>query len=100
MFHLASDEAIATKARILYLVSQEDYEDYIQECSNKPYKKPYAPNDKKKVFRTIIKENSKNFVEAIISQTYNNKLDFKTAMEYLGIKKMKYFQGIQKEIGL
>lgn len=100
MFHLASDEAIATKARILYLVSQEDYEDYIQECSNKSHKKPYAPNDKKKVFRTIIKENSKNFVEAIISQTYNNKLDFKTAMEYLGIKKMKYFQGIQKEIGL
>lgn len=58
------------------------------------------PQTIKKVFRTIIKENSKNFVEAIISQTYNNKLDFKTAMEYLGIKKMKYFQGMQKEIGL
>lgn len=99
-FNLASDEAIATKAINLKLVSQEQYEEYIEECKARPKKKPYSPNNDKKIFKSIIKENSKNFVEAIVAQTYNNKLDFKTAMDYLGIKEMKYFRGIQEEIGL
>ncbi|WP_297811969.1 ImmA/IrrE family metallo-endopeptidase [uncultured Helicobacter sp.] len=100
IFKLASDEAIATKAINLKLISQEQYEEYIEECKAKPKKKPYSPNNDKKVFKSIIKENSKNFVEAIVAQTYNNKLDFKTAMDYLGIKEIKYFRGIQEEIGL
>lgn len=95
-FNLASDEAIATKAINLKLVSQKQYEEYIEECKARPKKKPYSPNNDKKVFKSIIKENSKNFVEAIVAQTYNNKLDFKTAMGYLGIKEMKYFRGIQE----
>lgn len=99
-FYLASDEALATKAKALKLISQRIYEEYIEECNARPKKKPYSPNNKEKVFRDIIKENSKNFVEAIITQTYNNKLDFKTAMEYLGINEIKHLRGIQKEIGL
>lgn len=95
-FPLASDESIATKARVLKLISQEIYEEYIDECNARPKKKPYSPNNEEKVFKGIIKENSKNFVEAIIAQTYSNKLDFKTAMEYLGIKEMKHFKGMQE----
>ena len=97
-FYLASNEAIATKARALKFISQAEYEEYIKECNAKTPTKPYAPNDKKRFFRTIIKENSRNFVEAIIMQTYNNKIDFKTAMEYLGIEKIKYFKGIQEVV--
>lgn len=95
-FYLASDEALATKARALKLVSQKIYEEYIEECNARPKKKSYSSNNEEKVFKGIIKENSKNFVEAIIAQTYNNKLDFKIAMDYLGIKEMKYFKGMQK----
>lgn len=97
--NLASDEAIATKAINLKLISQKEYEEYMKEYEYKPPKKVFARNAQEKVFRGIIKENSKNFVEAIITQTYNNKLDFKTAMDYLGIKGMKYFRGMQKELG-
>lgn len=96
IFNLASNEAIATKAINLKLVSQKQYKEYMQECSARPIKKPFAKNTQENTFKTIIKENSKNFVEAIIAQTHNNKLDFKTAMDYLGVKEMKHFRGMQE----
>lgn len=92
-FNLASDEAIATKARNLKLVSQKQYEEYMQECNARTKMQIFAP---KNILNEIIKENSKNFVLAIITQTYNNKLDFKTAMDYLGIKEMRHFRGMQE----
>lgn len=84
--YLASKEAIATKARNLKLISQKEYKKYIEYLRNMPTKKPYGRNE---TFKKIIKENSRNFTEAIITQTLNNKLDFKSAMEYLGIKNQK-----------
>ncbi|RDU65806.1 hypothetical protein CQA53_05800 [Helicobacter didelphidarum] len=99
-FNLASDEAIATKARWLKLISQKIYDEFIEECKNKPPKKPYAPNNEHKVYKQIIKENSQNFTQAILTQTLNNKLDFNLAMQYLGIKEMKYFKGIREVLKL
>lgn len=87
---------MARKAINLKLVSQKQYKEYMQECSARPIKKPFAKNTQENTFKTIIKENSKNFVEAIIAQTHNNKLDFKTAMDYLGVKEMKHFRGMQE----
>lgn len=98
-FYLASNEAIATKARVLRLISQAKYEEYIKEYNTKPTKL-YARKDEKRFFKTIARENSINFVEAIITQTHNNKIDFKTAMEYLGIEKMGHLEKVQKEFGL
>lgn len=37
-FPLASDEALATKARVLKLISQKIYEEYIEECNARPPK--------------------------------------------------------------
>lgn len=95
---LASKEAIATKAINLKIISKKDYDEYREYLTNLPKKKFFARNDKHKTPRRIIKENSANFARAIVTQTLNNNLDFNTAMDYLGIKEMKHFDNIRKEL--
>lgn len=65
-----------------------------------PSKKYFARNDEHKMPRRIIKENSENFTRAIITQTLNNHLDFDSALNYLGIKEMRYFDSVRKELGI
>lgn len=97
---LASKEAIATKAINLKLISQKEYDEYREYLANLPSKKYFARNDEHKMPRRIIKENSANFTRAIITQTLNNHLDFNSALNYLGIKEMKHFDSVRKELDI
>lgn len=95
---MASKEAIATKAVNLKIISKEKYEQYKENLNISLDKKPFIRNSKLKISRMIIKENSENFTKAIITQTLNNNLDFNSALRYLGIEKMEYFNLIRKEL--
>lgn len=95
---LASREAIATKAINLKIISKKEYNEYRKYLSTLYNKKFFARNSKHKIPRRIIKENSVNFARAIVIQTLNNNIDFNTAMNYLGIKEMDYFNDIKKEL--
>lgn len=95
---LASKEAIATKAVNLKIISNEKYDEYKKNLNIALDKKPFTRNSKLKISRMIIKENSENFTKAILTQTLNNNLDFNSALRYLGIEKMEYFNLIRKEL--
>lgn len=95
---LASKEAIVTKAINLKIISKKEYNEYREYLSTLYNKKFFARNSKHKIPRRIIKENSANFARAIVIQTLNNNMDFNTAMNYLGIKEMDYFNDIRKEL--
>lgn len=97
---LASKEAIVTKAINLKLISQQEYDEYREYLTSLSNESHFARNDEHKMPRRIIKENSENFTRAIITQALNNHLDFNSALNYLGIKEMRHFNSVKKELNL
>lgn len=95
-FEMASPLALATKALLLKLIDNDNY----QEFKNAELEKFSKNKDSKggNYYSNIIASNSKNFTQSVIIDTLNSYETYKDALNLLDIKGFDKFDKLAKEL--
>lgn len=97
-FEMASSLALATKALLLKLADNENYQDF----KNAELEKFSKNKDSKggNYYSNVIASNSKNFTQSVIIDTLNGYATYKEALNLLDIEKFSSFGELTKKLGI